>query len=68
MGILKMYRCRDCELEFSDLPEDATFAEVGDIDPATGKLKNPKPIPQECPDCGGMNTEPVMEDGRHKNA
>lgn len=67
MGVFKMFQCRDCKHQFKDLPE-GSLAEMGDINPSTGKIDNPKPVPQECPKCGGGDIDPVIEKGRHKDA
>lgn len=68
MPILKMYRCKDCRHEFSDLPPNAQLFEMGDVNPGSGALDNKKPVPQACPDCDSSSVEPIIEKGMHKDA
>ena len=52
MSILKKFRCKDCEFEFTDLPPGS----LEEVDIGKGTKKT---VPQECPDCGGSSIEPI---------
>lgn len=65
MAILKMFKCKDCAFEFSDLDED--LYEVKEIDPIRG-IEKKIVVPKECPNCGDSNIEPIIENGKQKDA
>ena len=61
MPTLQDFRCKDCEHEFSDLPEDV-IGEAGDINAGTGELESKRDITaHQCPDCGSSNVEKVKK-------